>query len=424
MNELTTRILKILVTVFAVVLASTIFYHLLFQDYETENAIYYEVRDSSPFQGVYVRSETVQQYAGTGALRYCVDDGAKLGVGSTIAEVYSDEAQIDLRRRIAEKEDELAMLNRIENPGTAEHAQPANLSALIRDQYRSMIRLRERGEYSAMLSGRQELNVYMSTYEKITHPEMDYQSRIAALEDEIGRLNLLKTVPEQTIRSDRSAYFISYVDGYESLLRAENVRQLTAEQLAEIRDEGSGNVEPNAIGKLVDGYSWYIVGEFDNTKLRLSEDDVATVRLESLSRSLKAKVESLVSTGDITKTQAILRCDQFTYDTVQHRTERVEILRDTVEGIRVPRSAIRFKELDEPVLDEKGNAIADEEGNPVTQPTDTMGVYVLVGETAEFRKLDIVYEDEDFYLSRLNAGSGYVSLYDDIIVKGVMADGG
>ena len=424
MNELTTRILKILVLVFAVVLASTIFYHLLFQDYETENAIYYEVRDSSPFQGVYVRNETVLQYAGTGALRYCVADGDKLGVGSTIAEVYSSEEQIDLRRRIAEKENELAMLSRIENPGTAEHAQPANLSALIRDQYRSMIRLRERGDYSSMLSGRQDLNVYMSTYEKITHPEMDYQSRIAALEDEISRLNMQKTVPEQTIRSDRSAYFISYVDGYEELLRADNVRQLTAEQLSSVSDDGTGTADPNAIGKLVDGYSWYIIGVFDNTKLRLSEDDVATVRLESLTRNVRVKVDSLVSTGDFTQTQAILRCDQFTYDTVQHRTERVEILRDTVEGIRVPRSAIRFKTLDEPVLDDKGEAVKDAQGNAITQQTDTMGVYVLVGEAAEFRKLKIVYEDEDFYLSALDAGSGYVSLYDDIIVKGVMADGG
>ena len=52
-----------------------------------------------------------------------------------------------------------------------------------------------------------------------------------------------------------------------------------------------------------------------------------------------------------------------------------------------------------------------------------MGVYVLVGEKPEFRRLDIVYEDEGYYLSSLNAGSGYVSLYDEIIVKGVMADG-
>lgn len=426
MNELTTRILRILVLVFAVVLASTIFYHLLFQNYETENAIYYEVRDSSPFEGVYVRNETVQRYTGTGALRYCVDDGAKLGVGSTIAEVYADESQIDLRRRIAQMEEQLTMLNRIENPGTAEHAQPANLSALIRDQYRSMIRLRERGDLASMLAGRQDLSVYMSTYEKITHPETDLQSRIAALEDEISRLNMQKTEPEYTIRADRSAYFISYVDGYEDLLKADNVRQLAPEQIDAVSDDGIRNVDPQAIGKLVDDYSWYIVGRFDNTKLRLSEDNTASVRLESLNRNLRVKVVSLVSTGDITQTQAVLRCDQFTYDTVQHRKERVEIMRDrnTIEGIRVPNSAIRFKVLDEPVLDSEGKVQKDDQGNTITQQTDTMGVYVLVGESAEFRKLDIIYEDEEFCLSRMDAGTGYVSLYDDIIVKGVMADGG
>ncbi len=414
MNELTTRILRILVLVFAVVLASTIFYHLLFQDYETENATYYVVQDVSAFEGVYVRNESVRTYAGTGALRYCVNDGAKLGIGSVIAEVYSDEKQIDLRRRIADKQEELAMLNKIENPGTTEHAQPANLSALIREQYRSMIRSRERGDLAGMLGNRRDLTVYMSTYEKITNPDVDYAGRIAALEDEINRLNAQKTAPDQTIRADRSAYFISYVDGYEDLLKADSVRQLTQEQIASVSDDGNGSADPNAIGKLVDAYSWYIVGVFDNTKLRLSEDDTATVHLESLSRNLRVKVVSLISTGDITRTQAVLRCDQFTYDVVQHRTERVEILRDTVEGIRIPRSAIRFKTLEEEVKDESGNV--------TTKQTEYMGVYILIGESAEFRKLDIIYEDEDFCLSKLGAGSGYVSLYDDIIVKGVVAD--
>ena len=91
MNEITTRILKILLLAFAVVLALSIFYHLFFTDYETETAIYYEVSDISNFQGVYVRNESVERYSGTGALRYCVDDGEKLGIGSTIAEVYSSE---------------------------------------------------------------------------------------------------------------------------------------------------------------------------------------------------------------------------------------------------------------------------------------------------------------------------------------------
>ena len=169
------------------------------------------------------------------------------------------------------------------------------------------------------------------------------------------------------------------------------------------------------IGKLIDGYEWYITGIFDNTKLRLSEEDTAIVRLNSVARDIKVRVVSLVSAGDVTKTQGVFRCDQMTYDVVQHRTERVEILKETVEGVRVPRSAIRFKEFEETVTDENGNSYVD--------TVSYMGVYVLVGEKPEFRKIDEVYEDDSYYLSSLNAGSGYVSLYDEIIVKGVMADG-
>ncbi len=418
MNEITTRILKMLLLVFAVVLAVTIFYHLFFTNYETENAIYYEGSAVSTFQGVYVRNETVRRYEGSGAVRYCADDGAKLGVGSVIAEIYANEEQIDLRRTIAEKEAELAMLSKLENPGTSENAQPAKIASLIDEQFKSMVRQRERGDISAVCSARQDLTVLMSTYEKITNASVDYQDRIVALEDEIARLSRRKTAPDDVIRAESSAYFVSHADGYESSLTVDRVRQLTPEQLSAVTDDGSAAADTGSgmiIGKLIDDYAWYIVGVFDNTKLRLSEDDMATVRLESHPSDLHVQVVSLVSAGDITKTQGVFRCDQLTGEVVQHRTERVDILRETVEGIRVPRSAIRFKDME---ITEK-----DAEGHETVHTENCMGVYVLVGERAVFRRIQKVYEDDQFYLSDLNAGDGFVELYDDIIVKGVVADG-
>lgn len=418
MNEITTRILKFLLLVFAVVLAFSIFYHLFFTNYETENAIYYEVSDVSSFQGVYVRSESIKTYSGTGAVRYCVNDGAKLGVGSVIAEVYSSPEQIDLRRRIAEKEDEIAMLEKIENPGTSENAQPANLASLIDEQYKAMIRLRERQDYSAMSSAKQDMTVLMSTYEKVTDSGIDFNDRIVALEDEVARLNAQLSAPEETITTPESAYFVSFVDGYEDILSPENLSGMTPDLISTVSDDGTVSEESiggQIIGKLIKNYAWYIVGVFDNRKMRLSEGDTATVRLESVPQNLSVKVVSLYSTGDIGKTQGVFRCDELTHDTVQHRTERVQIIRETVEGIRVPSSAIRFKTLTEEQT--------DEEGNVTTTTTDYKGVYVLVGETPEFRKIDVVYEDDNYCLSRMDAGSGYIALYDDIIVKGVMADG-
>lgn len=422
MNEITTRILKILLTVFAVVLASTIFYHLLFQDYETENAVYYEVSEGTSFRGVYVRNESVITYDGKGAVRYCVNDGAKLGVGSIIAEVYEDEEQIDLRRRISERENELAVLRQVENPGTSENAQPVNLAALINEQFRNVIRSREQGDLSAMENSKQELTVLMSTYAKITDPKVDFSDRIHALEEEIARLSERLTDPIRTIPAEKSAYFVSYADGYEDTLTVDSIGQLTADDLSAVTDDSTDiSKDEHAIGKLIDGYQWYITGIFDNTKLRLSEDDTAIVRLNSVARDLRVRVVSLVAAGDISKTQGVFRCDQLTQDVVQHRTERVQIMKETsagkktIEGVRVPRSAIRFKEVEE--------TVKKEDGTTYTDTVNAMGVYVLIGEKPEFRRLDIVYEDEGFYLSALHAGSGYVSLYDEIIVKGVMADG-
>ena len=326
--------------------------------------------------------------------------------------------QSDLRRRIAEKEDEIAMLEKIENPGTSENAQPANLASLIDEQYKAMIRLRERQDYSAMSSAKQDMTVLMSTYEKVTDSGIDFNDRIVALEDEVARLNAQLSAPEETITTPESAYFVSFVDGYEDILSPENLSGMTPDLISTVSDDGTVSEESiggQIIGKLIKNYAWYIVGVFDNRKMRLSEGDTATVRLESVPQNLSVKVVSLYSTGDIGKTQGVFRCDELTHDTVQHRTERVQIIRETVEGIRVPSSAIRFKTLTEEQT--------DEEGNVTTTTTDYKGVYVLVGETPEFRKIDVVYEDDNYCLSRLDAGSGYIALYDDIIVKGVMADG-
>ena len=416
MNEITTRILKTLLLVFAVVLASSIFYHLIFQGYETETALYYQVSDTAAFQGVYIRDERVRTYSGTGAVRYCVNDGAKLGVGSVIAEIYSSGEQIDLRRRIAAKEEELAALQKVENPGTSESAQPVTLAALIRDQYKTLIRRREEGQLSQMAESKQELAMLMSTYAKITDSTVDYSLRIRTLQSEIEELNARLTAPIQTVTADESAYFVSYADGYEDMLTVSGIPKLTPEILATVTDDSADRSGgDNAVGKLVKSYVWYIVGVFDNTKTSLSDGDAARVRLESVPGTLRVQAESLTQIDGKQKTLGVFRCEQMSFDVVQHRTERVEIVRETVEGVRIPRSAIRFKTLEE--------TVTKDDGTTYTQMTEYMGVYVLIGESAEFRKLKVVQQTDEFYLSDLNAGPGYVALYDDIIVKGVKADG-
>ena len=65
----------------------------------------------------------------------------------------------------------------------------------------------------------------------------------------------------------------------------------------------------------------------------------------------------------------IVKCDELTYDLVQHRTEQVEMIKGEYEGIKVSRKAIRFKDIEETVVDE-------ETGEKTTKTVNCKGVYV------------------------------------------------
>ena len=48
-----------------------------------------------------------------------------------------------------------------------------------------------------------------------------------------------------------------------------------------------------------------------------------------------------------------------------------------------------------------------------------VGVYVQLGNVVRFKKVDIVYSDDSLVLSKKKEGeSGYVCLYDEVIIEG------
>ena len=170
------------------------------------------------------------------------------------------------------------------------------------------------------------------------------------------------------------------------------------------------------VGKTIDSYGWYMVGVIDNTTLEYQVDDEVTLKLANSGATANAVITDLRTSSDPKETLIVLHCDYMTSDFVKNRSERVEIIKGEYEGIQVPRSAIRFKELEETST----NVLTGEE---TTTKVNYRGVYVMDGETVTFRKLDVIYEGDDYVLSSLNAGDGYLILYDSIIVEGIDVNG-
>ncbi len=409
-TSVVSKILRNIVLVLFLIIFASIIYNLKNRESPTESALMAEASASVEFRGVFIREEQPVIFSGIGALSYSVPDGGKLGSGSVIAQVYENDSQIIVNREIEKLENQLAILNKIQNPGTLESAQPASLSKNIESAYRNLIYICDTKDYSDVNSEAEELLVLLSTYQMVTDEITDFNTEINDINSRLAELKASKAAPVVTITSERPAYFVSYCDGYENTLTEESLSSLTVEQLKGITD--SKQNDPTVVGKLIDGYQWYLAGIIDNSNKLYQIGENVQLRFESASETFDAEIIDIRDEGDPAESIIIASCNQFNYDLVQHRCKQVELIKGDYSGLKVPREAIRFKPFEQTEID-------TELGMETTVTKNYKGVYILKGEQVEFKKIDVIYEGSDYVLSAVrNDDSSYLALYDDIMVEG------
>lgn len=414
------NVLLVLLSASVIATIGTIFYHFIDTSYETETAIRATADESKFFEGVYIRDEKVLTYSGTGAVSYQIPDGGKIAVNDAIAEIYPDESAIEKEQQINMLQSKLDVLERISNPGTLEQAQPADLSRQISQYYEKIVQCRDKEDLDDMTAAQQQFIESCSTYQiVISKGTVSFAQQISDLTAQIQTLQSEQETPIDTVTSDSSAYFVSHTDGLESTLTAEKLSDITPDQIRQVIQDSKdkqNETNPNIVGKSIAQYGWYMLGIIDNKDQKYQVGDAVKIRLMTSSATADATIQELRNTDEDGKVMVVLYSDTLTSDFVQNRTEDVEMVLGEYEGIKVPRNAIRFKDIEETVTDE-------ETGEEKTETVNCRGVYVQDGEKIEFRRLDVVYEGSDYVLSKLNASDGYLMLYDSIIVEGIDANG-
>lgn len=414
-SSVVTKLLRNGVLILLLIIFISIVYNFRNRQEKTAVALMSDAISSREFSGVFIRDEEVRTYSGNGIISYNVADGGKLGNGTVIAEVYSDDAQIGRNREIERLTKELDILKKIQNPGTTESAQPSTLSASIEESYRSLIYSRDMRDYETLKKEMEDLLIDMSTYQIITKQVGGFNQQIADINAELAILKSESVKPTEVIKSPRPAYFVSYCDGYETELTPEKLDSLTIAELSSITDRKSEDKQ--IVGKLIDGYGWYLAGVIDNSRKEYAIGSRVKIRFDSSADTFSAVIKDVRDEGDPAKSIVILECDRFNYDLVKHRVEKCELIKGEYHGLKVPRDSIRFADVTE-------EAAADAEGGePTVTTVNYKGVYIMKGEQITFRKIDVIYEGSDYVLSQVHdEDSSYLSLYDDILIEGVDAD--
>lgn len=362
---------------------------------DTEDAVLYTCKDGISFTGVLVRDEKLvySTYTGTGVMDYTAKDGSRLSKKSNIANIYDSYEQLYNRYRIEKLEEELDILNKAQDHGTTDYAQPEFITAQVTESYKELLLSLASGNFSTAYSESNDMLKLMNIYNISTNLETDFSDRISELSTELSILNASLKAPLSSITSSETGYFTSAFDGYESLLSTDSISSLTVEEIKNIikNPKNITSDYENVIGKVFSDYSWKMVGVID-TADRYFVNQKITLSFVSTNERHSVIVESITSTGNGNEAIIVLSCEELNSDIAALRTAEVELIFSEHTGIRVSRSAIRF------VNGEKG-------------------VYVIEGEQIEFKKLDVIYEGDDYVLSENTSDSEYLNLYDKILLE-------
>ena len=391
MKSLTTKILAGVLCVLLFAVVGSQLYYKINDKHETEEAVLCEINENLSFKGVIIRDEKVIKNNTEGVLDYRYTDGSKVSVGSTIANVYKSQDDVAAQNQIEKLKNSISMLERAQNPGTINYVQPDTLKTKIDNEYNDMLTSSLKKDYTSLSKTKNDLSVVLNIYNIITGSVKNYSDQIKSMKSEVSKLNK-STKPIKQIKSEDTGYFVSYADGYETKLKTSNINKLTENDITDIINAKT-QYQDNVVGKMFSNYSCKIVGILNNDK-RISEGSSLSLMLSSSKNKYTVTVDSIKPAKDSGKSIVVFSCDRLDEALVGSRVQSAKIVFDEYEGLKVPRKAIRFKGEDK-------------------------GVYVLLGNDITFKKIDVIYEndDDDFVISKNTSNEEYVLLYDQILME-------
>lgn len=370
-------------------------YRSIFSQVVTELAVTHSVFESIETEGLVYRTETVVPHSNSGHVYYAIENGTRVAKNSVIASVYSDEASGRIEQEMEMIDEQIAAFKAIQADVSSERMTLDTVNEQTQNAIYNLIQKTENGTFENVSTAQFDILSLLSKKQLITGKNVDLSAKIAELEAQKASLKSQYKSPKSKIYASVAGYFVDRTDGFESVLKTDDLQDLTVERLREHLN--TDTVSDAALGgKIVSGYEWYMacvlpdsyynaLGVGKNLSLKIS-----FVLDESVPATVYACNKD--NNGNLA---VVFRCDYMSAELSTIRKEAVEIQLVEHTGLKVPKRAI--------VINEEQQA----------------GVYIRSGNVVAFRKIEQQFsEPADYVICKEIIEDGYLRLYDDIIVGG------
>ncbi|MBR2043956.1 MAG: hypothetical protein IJ946_06415 [Clostridia bacterium] len=389
------RVVRIAAIVLLAVFLIHHIYSAVYSPITTETAQFVNETDGISFTGMIIRNEIAIDKSSGGVMHLRVFDGERISKNGVIADIYNKESDSLAVNEIDEIKKRISDIKTIQSYNDLAAVDVNLLSGKIDSTLGDMLFCAGNGDFKGARENEYKLLTMMNRKEMVIGNGVDYTEQLTSLNDELISLENSLSQPINSIKAVESGFFVSYVDGFENELNAEELDRLTPEYMDSVTVDQS--FIEGKIGKIVSDYTWYIAANMTaNQSLSYKKGDVVKIKTQLKSNPyIKVTVEQINLSKDRERAVILFSCQEMNAELAAMRTGAMTVINGEYEGLKVNKSALRVND-------------------------NKTGVYIISGMELKFVTVKVLYQTEDFVICEKADASENTELrlYDKVIVKG------
>lgn len=387
------KVLKIFLCIITLVFIVHQVYSSLYKPITTVTAEYNTATDGFEIRGFVIREEKIITSNTAGTMHFVLSDGERVARGGTVANIYSSADASVTVNRIEQLKERISDIEEIRGYNDVEAADIGLANSKVETALDELIRSCATGDFSNAEENSNTLLTNISRRQMITGEQIDFSARLSELNAELDTLNASLPAAIGQITTDTSGYFVSGVDGYESVLKCDEIENITPEFLDELKPQATTD---NTVGKIVSGYTWYIAASVSaNDSLQYKSGDNFKIKtaLKS-SPELDVTVERVNNSSSGDRAVIIFSCNQMNSELASMRNGKMTVIKNTYSGLKLPTKSLRVQD-------------------------GKTGVFVRSGQTVKFVTVNVIYRTDEYIIcEQQTSNDSVLRLYDEVIVKG------
>lgn len=367
--------------------------------FETTIANVCTIEEKGQANGIIYKDEKVFSLNQSSVVKNLYKDGTKVGKNTVIAQIYKNKEDSKKHEMLNSLKEELKNLEELKSKDLSENFDFIGLEKQLYSNYNSLLNNIKEREFKKIEETKKAISSILNTKQLIVNKKIDFNSSIEKTKKEIKKIENSIEDP-QNIFAKEAGYFVAKIDGLEDKCSIENVDQLNYYEFNDfLNNLNEHKKEDNKKAKILTGSkilfkaflpTKILVNKKINSecKIKFKENNFSNVAiLKKIFLNIKEKNSLAVfEIFDINEILATIRkCE-------------ANVVFKEYDGFKIPKSAVKFNNLKNPY------------------------VFIINGDFIKAKNVEIIAEDENFYICSYNKNSkedlNYLKNLDKIIVKG------